>query len=402
MESERGGRAPTVVLVGSDPAVRRVVRLGLELDGAVVVEGDSVGEALDRATTAGSEVRGVVVDMGVPGEDGIDLRAVEEARRWWPRARVVVLDEHIEGIDPDSLGRKLDLHIPRRGPAVLSAARVLWEEADDLAGLWQELCRWDPMLPPESSPPMAASLIRAVADALSRPQPLGWGVDPVVESAVERFAGESMSVEVAVGELVCLREALRRRIDQVVVPEEREETMDRLSMIIDRAIGVAAAQAARQLEREALVDPLTGLLNRRALDRDLRREFARAARYETAVSIMVIDVDHLKIVNDTEGHSAGDQLLVSLARSFTQVMRSVDAAYRVGGDEFVIMLPEAGTDTAELVAARALAAGAPSFSWGVATYPTDGESVDGLLDLADRRLFDQRRQIRGSAEPESA
>jgi diguanylate cyclase (GGDEF)-like protein len=390
MEDRRPGRAPTVVLVGTDPAVRRVVRLGLELDGAVVVEGASVGEALDRATTAGNEVRGVVVDVGV-SDPGVVL---EEARRSWPKARVVVLDEHAHALDPDTLGRQLALEMPRRGPAVLAAARLLWQEAGALAIAWAELCRWDPMLPPENEPPMAEYMVRAVADALGRPQPLGWGVDPAVEDAVERFAAESAGIEVAVGQLICLRETLRRRVDQIIAPGEREETLNRLSMVVDRAIGVAATLAARTLEKEAFLDPLTGLLNRRALDRDLRREFARAARYETPVSVVVIDVDHLKLVNDTEGHPAGDRLLVSLARAFGRVLRSVDAAYRVGGDEFVVVLPDAGAEVAELVAARALGAGAPPFSWGVATYPDDGESVDHLLGLADRRLFDQRRSNR--------
>ena len=191
---------------------------------------------------------------------------------------------------------------------------------------------------------------------------------------------------------MCLREALRRRVDQVTGPDERAETMDRLGMIIDRAIGVAASRTARQLEHDAMVDPLTGLFNRRALDRDLRREIGRAARYGVTVAVMVIDVDNLKVVNDTEGHLAGDRLLLSLAWSFGNVLRSVDAAYRVGGDEFVVMLPNAAPDAAEVVAARALASGAPPVSWGIAGFPADGDSVDALLDLADRRLFEQRRR----------
>lgn len=394
MDDRRTGRAPTVVLVGADPVVRRVVRLGLELDGAVVVEGESVSEALDRVMTAGHEVRGVVVDVGVQDRAGQGDALVQQARLSWPRARLVVLDDHVTNVDPDDLERQLGLRMPRRGPAVLRASSLLWDEAGELAASWRELCRWDPILPVEANPPHAEHVVRAVADAMSRPQPLGWGVDPVVEDAVERFAEDNMSVEVAVGQLICLREALRRRLDQVVAPDEREETMDRLSMVVDRAIGVAAARATRHLEQEALVDPLTGLLNRRALDRDLRREFARAARFGAEVSVMVIDVDHLKLVNDTEGHLAGDQHLVSLAQAFVGVLRSIDAAYRVGGDEFVIVLPDAGADTAALVAARAIGAGAPPFSWGSAEYPADGESVDAVLGAADRRLYERRRAAR--------
>lgn len=289
----------------------------------------------------------------------------------------------------------LSPHQPGRSrpkPSLLAAARILYDEADELAAVWEELCRWDPMLPPESDPPMGAHLVRTVVAAMARPQPLGWGADPAVEKAAEAFAAVAGGLQVAMAELVCLREALRRRIHEVVPGEERDEAMDRMTMVIDRAIGVAASHAARQLERDALIDPLTGLLNRRALDRDLRRECGRAARRNVSVAVAVIDVDNLKAVNDTEGHLAGDQLLLSLAATLEQVLRSADAAYRVGGDEFVLILPEAQADAAGLVAARALAAGAPSFSWGVAVFPGDGESVDSLLDLADRRLFEQRRR----------
>ena len=337
-------------------------------------------------------MRGVVVDVGMGSNSADEI--VQQARRSWPKARLIILDEHVHSVDPDTLGRRLDLRVPRRGPSALRASSILWDEAAQLVGAWHELCRWDPILPVDSEPPMAETIVRAVADALSRPQPLGWGVDPIVEDAVERFADESQSVEIAVGQLVCLRETLRRRIDRVVTPDEREETMDRLSMVIDRAIGVAVSRTARQLEHEALVDPLTGLLNRRALDRDLRREFGRSARFGTIVSVMVIDVDHLKLVNDTEGHLAGDQHLISLANALTGVLRSVDAAYRVGGDEFIVMLPDAGPDTAELVAARAKGAGAPPFSWGTASYPDDGELVDAVLALADERLYEKRRKAR--------
>jgi diguanylate cyclase (GGDEF)-like protein len=385
MDDRSTRRTPTVVLVGADRTVRRVVRLGLELDGAVVVEGDSVPEARDRAVSGRHEVRGVVVDVDA-GED-----AVDEVRRSWPDARVIVLDDYA-GANPDTLGQRLNLGMAQRPPVVQRVAHLLQEEAVDLAEAWRELCRWDPMLPPDSVPPLALRMVRAVGQAMARPQPLGWGADPAVEEATEAFAAETPSLDVAVGELVCLRETMRRRVGQVLVPGERDEAFDRLNMLVDRAIGVAASQAARKLEHDALVDPLTGLLNRRALDRDLRREFGRAARYAAGVTVMVIDIDGLKAVNDTEGHLAGDQYLLSLSRAFGAVLRSVDAAYRVGGDEFVVMLPDAGFDAAEVVSARALGAGAPPFSWGAATYPGDGESVDSLLDLADRRLFEQRRR----------
>jgi diguanylate cyclase (GGDEF)-like protein len=273
----------------------------------------------------------------------------------------------------------------------LPAPAALQLEAEAVAEAWRDLCHWDPMLPPDTDPPMAVTMVRAVADALSRPQPLGWGPDPVVEAVTETFATAVGSLELVVSELVCLRETIRRWLERVLPAPERQESMDRLTMLVDRAICVAASHAARQLEHEAMVDPLTGLLNRRAMDRDLRREFGRAERHGATVSVMVVDTDGLKTVNDTEGHLAGDALLRGLATALTGALRSSDTAYRVGGDEFVIVLPDTGREVADLVAARVVGAGAPLFSWGVASYPDEAASIDTLLDLADHRLFEQRR-----------
>src|SRR4029079_18403710 len=127
-------------------------------------------------------------------------------------------------------------------------------------------------------------------------------------------------------------EVLRRRLAPSIPPEELPETLSRMHMIIDRALQTVATHMAVRLEHEALVDPLTGLLNRRALERDLRRERARATRYGRRFSLMVIDVDGLKTVNDTDGHLAGDLYLRSLATALGDVLRSGDEAYRIGGD----------------------------------------------------------------------
>jgi diguanylate cyclase (GGDEF)-like protein len=152
---------------------------------------------------------------------------------------------------------------------------------------------------------------------------------------------------------------------------------------------------AGRLEQEALVDPLTGLLNRRALERDLRRERARATRYDRRFSLMVIDLDGLKKVNDTDGHLAGDLYLRALATALSDVLRSGDEAYRIGGDEFVVLLPETAEARAEVVAERVAESGAPPFSWGAATFGPDGEEPETLLSLADKRLYARRAKVRG-------
>ena len=166
-------------------------------------------------------------------------------------------------------------------------------------------------------------------------------------------------------------------------------------MIIDRAIGVAASRMTERLQQQAFVDALTGLLNRRALERDLRRESGRAARHHRRFSLMVLDLDGLKKVNDTEGHAAGDAHLKSMAQAMRNALRIGDTAYRIGGDEFVVLLPETEEGRAEAVAERILAEGGPNFSWGSVTYPDDGDDLDQLIDLADKRLYDERRIARG-------
>ncbi|HVE45465.1 MAG TPA: GGDEF domain-containing protein [Acidimicrobiales bacterium] len=281
---------------------------------------------------------------------------------------------------------------PRAHPAPLVAVRILESEISEAVFIWEELCRWDPLLPPESRPPMAADVIRSVALALRHPQPLGWGPDPDIEPVAEAFAVAAGSLDVAVGQLICLREALRSHVEGRVPPEEQMETLLRMTMVVDRAIGVAARRMSTRLEEEAHVDALTGLLNRRALQRDIERDLGRAKRHSRCLTVVVADMDKLKAVNDRDGHAAGDRLLRELAAGLGSALRVGDQAYRVGGDEFVVLLPEATADTAECVVARVEAAGAPSFTWGSATYPDDGDDGEYLLDLADHRLLDAKRR----------
>ena len=110
----------------------------------------------------------------------------------------------------------------------------------------------------------------------------------------------------------------------------------------------------RRLEKElrhlADHDPLTGLVNRRGLESELERQLARVERYGDRGALLVLDLDHFKTVNDTLGHEAGDQLIVSVAEILTERLRSSDIVARLGGDEFAVLLPEADLEAAEAVA----------------------------------------------------
>lgn len=402
MIRERGQR-PTVLVVDPDPAMRRLLRLGLEVDGARVIESTSPDHARELLADRGgaATVCGVVVAGDLP-DRGAELLH-EEVERLLPDVPVVVTFVDDDGDPPPPQTDDGALHVVRGDveavigalhlPAELRASRrlavieFLEDEADELADAWRELCRWDPLLGPEADPPIAGGVVRAVADAVSRPQPLGWGPDPEVEKVAEMFALSVTSVEAAVGQFVCLRETLRRRLMGALPPEEESETFDRLHMIVDRAMGVAVAHIAQRLEQQAYVDPLTGLLNRRALERDGRREIGRATRYGRRFTVVLIDLDGLKIVNDRDGHAAGDARLSALARSLETALRVGDAAYRIGGDEFVLLLPETVETTTTAVLDRVEQTSAPPFSSGAATFPEDGGDIDGLLARADERLL---------------
>ncbi len=157
----------------------------------------------------------------------------------------------------------------------------------------------------------------------------------------------------------------------------------------------------RRLEQLALTDPLTTVLNRRALAERLHLEMGRVRRYESMVSVLLIDVDHFKQVNDTYGHLAGDDVLQELAQMLQQVVRAVDIVARYGGEEFVIVLPETGTDGAasfaerirELIESHQFASASGQIlhltgSIGVATYPSHSiVTVEDLLAQADQALY---------------
>jgi len=155
----------------------------------------------------------------------------------------------------------------------------------------------------------------------------------------------------------------------------------------------------RELEREATTDPLTGCLNRRTVEDLAEREAARARRHDRLLSIALVDLDHLKAINDEHGHAAGDAALRHVGRSFAQTIRSQDLFGRYGGDEFLLVMPETGK--ADAVAAcerfcRAVKAaivehhGAQlpiSVSVGVATTRGGAAQVTGLLAAADAALY---------------
>jgi len=124
-----------------------------------------------------------------------------------------------------------------------------------------------------------------------------------------------------------------------------------------------------ELELENLVDhdPLTGLLNRRGFYVELERHVALVARYGPVGALLVVDLDHFKQVNDTQGHQAGDELIVSVADTLRATLRDTDVVARLGGDEFAVILPRASIDDAQIVAAKIVRAMRPHVTAPIGT-----------------------------------
>jgi diguanylate cyclase (GGDEF)-like protein len=139
-------------------------------------------------------------------------------------------------------------------------------------------------------------------------------------------------------------------------------------------------------------DPLTGLANRRELEDQLEREFARARRSPAPVSLLMIDLDRFKLYNDTHGHPAGDRMLCEVAALWQQRLRSSDVLARYGGEEFVVLLADCALDDALELAERLreLVPYRQTCSFGAATW--DGrESGDDLIERADKALLAAKR-----------
>ena len=167
------------------------------------------------------------------------------------------------------------------------------------------------------------------------------------------------------------------------------------------AVAVNQAHMFAQVQEQALTDSLTGCFNRRSFDLRLEQNLQLATRMLEPLSLIMLDLDNFKHVNDRAGHEAGDAALCMLAATLRTGLRAVDTAARFGGDEFVIILPQANTEGAVTVAERLRKLieqmevpdfGQVTASFGIATFPNHASSRDALLAAADRALPRRFRQ----------
>jgi diguanylate cyclase (GGDEF)-like protein len=155
----------------------------------------------------------------------------------------------------------------------------------------------------------------------------------------------------------------------------------------------------QEVQRLALTDQLTGLFNRHKLKESLESEVERARRYQRPLSLIMVDLDDLKVVNDTYGHPAGDEVLRQVAEAIKNHTRRVDLAARIGGDEFLVLLPEAGLEVATEVAKRVrreitsnpFEELAISVSVGVGQWGEEFNTPQGFLHAVDQALYQAKR-----------
>jgi diguanylate cyclase (GGDEF)-like protein len=173
-----------------------------------------------------------------------------------------------------------------------------------------------------------------------------------------------------------------------------------MRLVDHAAIAIEQASLYRKMAELSITDDLTKLFNTRYLNRTLEMETTRSDRHGSSLSLIFMDIDHFKLVNDNYGHLVGSKLLVEMAQLLIRGLRAIDIVARYGGDEFVIVLPQTLPGDAIQIAERIrrniernvfLKKEGYSFrmtaSFGVASYPESARSKEELLRLADEAMY---------------
>jgi diguanylate cyclase (GGDEF)-like protein len=240
---------------------------------------------------------------------------------------------------------------------------------------------------------------------------------PVVVAAGDGLEGEALAtheprvsqVPRAVLAVPILREHHLLGLVTAVDPEESafsDEDVEALSALaVQAGVAIENARLHRVVERQAVTDSLTGLANRRQFYEVLGREYERAQRFGQPVSLILLDIDDFKLINDSRGHLAGDAVLHSVAATLAEVIREIDLAARYGGEEFAVLLPQTGPEGAanlaerlrSEIAARSIRFGTEEItgvtaSFGVAAGPVHDQTQIDLIASADAALYQAKRE----------
>ena len=213
----------------------------------------------------------------------------------------------------------------------------------------------------------------------------------IAGTPVEPEAMVSVPLKVA-GRTIAMLNVYRHG-DDVQFSEYEALIIERFGIIV--ALALDSARQHDLLRTQADTDDLTGLLNRRAFNHRLDVLFHRARQTSTPLSLVEVDIDHFKLINDQHGHRAGDAALVAVADALMRSVREGELVARVGGEEFAIILPNTDAAASLAIAERSRSSvtadgyvGPPlTMSAGVASYPLHATDADGLLRAADTALY---------------
>jgi diguanylate cyclase (GGDEF)-like protein len=246
---------------------------------------------------------------------------------------------------------------------------------------------------PEDAPASVGEALAGLADlADDAVRRLGLVVTDLVDVAGPALAVPLTRDERVVGALAVARQSGSAPFDPLA--------LEAVSALAEHAgTAIANVRAHEETSRQAVADPLTGVGNFRHLTATMARETERATRFNRPLSVLMLDLDHFKQVNDSQGHAFGDAVLREFARRLTACLREVDVVARYGGEEFVVVLPETAADGASAVAARIVEAvrkepfraGGKSrtvtVSVGVSAFPDHGRTSAELMRAADSALY---------------
>lgn len=218
----------------------------------------------------------------------------------------------------------------------------------------------------------------------------------ILDNLLRRFETRELHLKEAIEELKSARSDLQD-LNTLLDSRVRERTQ-------------ALEEANRRLEALSTTDALTGIYNRRYFDQELKREAARSIRYNSPLSLLMLDIDLFKIVNDTHGHLFGDEVLKTLGQILLTCLRKNDFCARYGGEEFAVLLPETGEKEAFLVAEKIRTIVAKrkiyfeqavvsiTISIGIAQFnPAGMIDETQLVDAADKALYQAKRSGRNKS-----
>lgn len=358
-------------LVTSTPSVRRQLLILLfsmlfpMLTGTIYALGYVPIEGLD-ITPTGLVFTGAILVWGLFRYQLLDLM---------PVARATLVEQLQDGVMVlDLQGRIVDINMAL-----------------------QKLLGWDPKIVLGSRLsavfPEIHNLVFDLDGTLRReiPLPESPGVELEVQGSV-LFNNR----RVQVGKLIVVRDVTARKIAEVDLQRTNQKLKETLDQTKDLQI---------KLEKMATHDILTGLYNRH-IDEILTREFSRARRENSRVSLAMVDIDHFKHINDTYGHHVGDRILQAFGQALLRLIRVEDYAARYGGDEILLVFPGMQQGDAvkkaneirkmfeSLEMENEFQKGIATITIGVATFPQDGDSVEAITRAADQALYLAKQQGR--------